>query len=401
MQYQDIIVGGCVMAEYENNNDTQFVEDTFAKFEFDYSDVPGKEYIERLNIVTTFCDYTYIYAKRNGYEGEKKDIDSLARFVFNLGSINGAPLSSVATVKNWLKKAPPSASYMGRESVYVLCFALKLNAKETKEFFLKAYLERPFNYKNIREAVYFFCMNNGLNYYNAERIINRIEEAPIIENSNAEKVTEQIGFTLLNITSEDEIVKYIINNRSGFLTYNHTATCKIKELIAECKEFAKKEHKLFNKDDISVESIDELLYIITGYYAREVENGEPVYKRSISKSKLPALAKKNFPQREQFKQIENGTASFDTIRKALIILKFYSFFADALINNAIELENGLFYEFIDETNEMLAECGYVQLYWRNPYDWLFGYCAYGSANPLDEFRNIIDVFYLDDPDIYR
>ena len=47
------------MVEYENNNATQLAEDTFADFEFDYSDVPGKEYIESLNTVTTFYDYTY------------------------------------------------------------------------------------------------------------------------------------------------------------------------------------------------------------------------------------------------------------------------------------------------------------------------------------------------------
>ena len=92
---------------------------------------------------------------------------------------------------------------------------------------------------------------------------------------------------------------------------------------------------------------------------------------------------------------------FSLVQIALIILKFYSFFADALIHKTEDLENGLFYEFVDETNELLAECGYVQLYWRNPYDWLFGYCAYGATNPLDEFKNVIDIFYLDDEDTYK
>ena len=203
------------------------------------------------------------------------------------------------------------------------------------------------------------------------------------------------------MTTENDLIKYLVNNRSGFTVQSQTATSKIKELIEECKALAKKEYNLLHNGDISVENVDELLAVITGYYARETVNGEKVYKQSISKSKLPELIRKNFPQREQFKQIEEGKASFDTIRKALIMLKFYSFFADALIHKAEGLENGLFYEFVDETNELLAECGYVQLYWRNPYDWLFGYCAYGATNPLDEFKNVIDVFYLDDEDTYR
>ena len=391
------------MAEYENNNMTQLAEDAFADFEFDYSDVPGKEYIESLNLVTTFYDYTYIYAQKNGFQEDKSNADALAKFILKLGEERNAPLSSLNTIKNWLKKAPPAANQSGRENVYILCFALGLNAKETKEFFLKAYLERPFNYKNTHEAVYFFCMNNRLSYAEAQRMIEKIESAPEVENDDAEQVTEQIGYDISLIATEDDLVKYLITNRSGFNVQSLTASRKIKELIEECKDLAKKEYKLLHNGDISVENVDELLTVITGYYARETVNGEKLYKQSISKSKLPELIRKNFPQREQFKQIEDGKASFDTIRKALIMLKFYSFFADALIHKAEDLENGLFYEFVDETNELLAECGYVQLYWRNPYDWLFGYCAYGAAdpNPLNEFKTVIDIFYLDDEDTYK
>lgn len=389
------------MAEYENNHATQLAEEIFANFEFDYGDVPGKEYIESLNTVTTFYDYTYLYAQKNGFEEDKSNADALAKFVITLGEGRKAPLSSLNTVKNWLKKAPPAANQAGRENVYTLCFALGLNAKETKEFFLKAYLERPFNYKNIHEAVFFFCMNNGLSYTDAQRMIEKIESAPEVENDDAEQVTEQIGYDISLMTTEDDLVKYLVTNRSGFTVQSQTATNKIKELIEECKDLAKKEYKLLHNGDISVGNVDELLTVITGYYARETVNGEKLYKQSISKSKLPELIRKNFPQREQFKQIEDGKASFDTIRKALIMLKFYSFFADALIHKAEDLENGLFYEFVDETNELLAECGYVQLYWRNPYDWLFGYCAYGATNPLDEFKNVIDIFYLDDEDTYK
>lgn len=390
------------MVEYENNNATQLAEDTFADFEFDYSDVPGKEYIESLNTVTTFYDYTYIHAQKKGFDEDKSNADALAKFIVKLGEERNAPLSSLNTVKNWLKKAPPSANQAGRENVYTLCFALGLNANETKEFFLKAYLERPFNYKNIHEAVCFFCMNNRLTYADAVRIIREIESIPFDNNQEeAEIVTEQVGYAISLMTTENDLIKYLVNNRSGFTVQCQTATSKIKELIEECKALAKKEYNLLHNGDISVENVDELLAVITGYYARETVNGEKVYKQSISKSKLPELIRKNFPQREQFKQIEEGKASFDTIRKALIMLKFYSFFADALIHKAEVLENGLFYEFVDETNELLAECGYVQLYWRNPYDWLFGYCAYGATNPLDEFKNVIDVFYLDDEDTYR
>lgn len=236
-------------------------------------------------------------------------------------------------------------------------------------------------------------------------MIQKIEAKPDVENKDAEQVTEQVGLAISKMNSEDELIKYLVENRSAFeKTQNQTAIAKIKELYEECKELAIKEHKrLHINDNISVKSIDDLLEAITGYNARATYEGKKVYKTSISKSKLPAAVRKNFPQREQFKQVEQfkqnekDTASFDVIRKFLIMLKFYHFFANALIENAEELEkNSFFREFVDETNEMLAKCGYVQLYLRNPYDAVFAYCAYGAANPLDEFKNVIYEFYLSD-----
>ena len=365
----------------------------------------GRKWIESLDEVKTFYEYVYFYAHKKGFKGEESDADGLAKFVFECGNERNVTLSSLNTLKNWLKKAPPSGSQQGREKVYALCFALGLDASKTEEFFLKAYLERPFNYKNINEAVYFFCLKNKLPYSKAKEMIQKIEAKPDVENKDAEQVTEQVGLAISKMNSEDELIKYLVENRSAFeKTQNQTAIAKIKELYEECKELAIKEHKrLHINDNISVKSIDDLLEAITGYNARATYEGKKVYKTSISKSKLPAAVRKNFPQREQFKQVEQfkqnekDTASFDVIRKFLIMLKFYHFFANALIENAEELEkNSFFREFVDETNEMLAKCGYVQLYLRNPYDAVFAYCAYGAANPLDEFKNVIYEFYLSD-----
>ena len=216
------------MSEYVNNNATQLAEDAFSEFDYDgYKDVPGKEYIESLNTVTTFYEYVYKYAQKNGFDGPKEDADLLANFLMKLGDDRKAPLSSLNTVKNWLKKAPPATNQAGRENVYALCFVLGLNAKETKEFFLKAYLERPFNYKNIHEAVYFFCMNNGLTYLKAKELIEKIEAIPESnQNKEAEVVTEQVGYVLSMKTTEDDFVKYIVDNRSGFAMQNQTATKK-------------------------------------------------------------------------------------------------------------------------------------------------------------------------------
>lgn len=381
----------------DNNEKTQKVEDAFSNFNFDYRDIPGKEYIKSLNTVATFLEYTQKYAKKIGYDGN--DLDSLAKYIFDKGIKNNAPLSSLTTVKNWLKKAPPASNPAGRENVYRFCFALEMDAKETKEFFLKAYLERPFNYKNIHEAVYFFCMNNGLKYTDAERIIEKIEAIPFIENKDAEVLTEKIGSDISKKKTEDDVVKYLSENRSSFTSQNQTSREKIQDLLDKCIRLVNENSDILNEGNIPVNNMETLLHVITDYKARKIQDGKKVNEKSISRSNLPKIIKKNFPSWQLYQRIKKQEASFDVIRKTLILLNFYHYFADALINNAENLEHGLFDEFVDETDILLNDCGYIQLYWRNPYDWIFGYCAW-APNPLDEFKNIIDEFYLNDSEIY-
>lgn len=410
------------------NNLTQQAEDKFSTYDFESDDtVPGKEYIETLNCVTNFYDYTWKFAKEKGYDQDRNEKEALIKYITQKCAahkdMNGKPLVSAATIKNWLENAfsedndwtGPAGNQAGRENVYRLCFALGLNAEETRNFFLKAYLERPFNYKNIHEAVYFFCLNKGLTYNDAERIIAKIEAIPFYENADAQDVTEAIGEELQKKNTEDEVIRYIVENRSGFKVQNQTATKHILELIEECKKLAEQELSGSCEDTttekISITNVDSLLNAIYGYSARSVQvdkkdhttNGTAKatyvkkYDKSISKSNFPKLIKENFPQRQQIENILVGKASFDVIRKTLIMLNFYHFFAEATLNQEEEYSKYWFDEFVDETNILLADCGYVRLYWRNPYDWMFGYCAYSldvGGNPLEQLRLLIEEFYL-------
>ena len=403
------------MKPYENSDATRLVEGKFFEYDFENSEFPGKADMEAMDSVSTFSEYVCTLSIRCGYADSPEDVGALASFVFEKCKTANVSISR-QTLVNWLTKGLPANTAGGRENVYCLCFALEMDAQQTREFFLKAYLERPFNYKNIHEAAYFFCLNNGLSYFDAQRMIGVIESAKAKENPYADNITEQIGERLSEFTTEDEFLRYIIENRSGFEIQNQSATERIEQLVDSCKAIAPKEYAISCNDDkeITVDNIDELLNVIYGYSARAVsakrdeqgntikkDNGqpvtEPVYKKSISKSNFPDLIKRNWPQREQFAQIlEKKTASYDVIRRALIMLTFYDFAANATVRHA--LEYGIFDEFTDEMNTVLAGCGYVQLYWRNPYDWMIGYCAM-SPNPLGTLRDLIEEYYLSDPTV--
>ena len=383
------------MIPVKDNQATEFVYGKFFEYDFDTNELPAKEDIEKFASISNFSDYVFIHAMRCGYSGDASDTTALVTFVSNKCKEANVGISR-QTLANWLTKGLPANTASGRENVYRLCFALEMNAVQTLEFFLKAYLERPFNYKDIHEAVYFFCLNNGKNYSDAQRIISAIESEQVKENPYADNITEQIGMRIQEFATEDELLRYIAENRSGFIIQNQTATDRINQLVESCKAIAPKEYAISYSDEkeISVSNIDELLNVIYGYSARATIDAKPVYKKSISKSNFPDLIKRNWPQREQFAQIlEKKTASYDVIRRALIMLTFYDFAANATVSDA--LEYGIFDEFTDEMNTVLAECGYVQLYWRNPFDWMIGYCAM-SLNPLETLRNLIEEYYLSD-----
>ena len=145
--------------------------------------------------------------------------------------------------------------------------------------------------------------------------------------------------------------------------------------------------------EFAVNSFESLLYVILGYRARQQEDKQKVHSKSIRYSDLPKSITSNFPTRATFQAITNGTANHDAIRKMLVLLHFYQFFAPARIEEHRSPDE-LFDEYIDELDVLLEECGYMQHYWRNPYDWMFGHCAF-QEEPLEALREIIEVFYLD------
>lgn len=393
------------MARYAEGEATQFAYGEIFHYNFEEVSLPGKDYFDTLDEYSLFTEAVRNRATALGYKEET----DLVSFLLQLCKEVGVVLSR-QTLSNWLLNGSPANSESGRENIYKLCFALKMNAVQTGEFFLKAYLERPFNYKNLHEAVYFFCMNNDLGYTEALRLIEQAEAMPIIEKPDVQEITEEIGRTLQTFRSEEVLLRYLQENRSGFAVQNQTATKRIADLITSCCNLAEKEFAILNQLEDKPKSItneDELLAVIYGYHARETSGyweknrknvPKPVYAKSISESRFPRLVRCNFPQRQQLENIKKHKASYDAIRKSLILLSFYHFFADARIKGIQSAD--LFDEFVDEMNTTLAQCGYVQLYWRNPFDWMFGHCA-EKEEPLDVLRDFIDEYYLSDPSIYN
>ncbi len=376
---------------FENGSKTQKMENNIYELDYD-QDLPGIEIIENFDEISLFKNKVLKRAKVLGFTGETDS--ELVKFLSSCCKDSGAEISR-QTISNWIKSGAPNGSAQSRENVYRLCFALKFDEQLTAEFFLKAYLEKPYNFKSVNECVYYFCLKNHLAFSEAARIIDEIKSAPDPQPDATAESTVEIRNTIYNITSEKKFKNYIIENKCVFGEESKTVKEELKKLIDSCMKTANEESRIYG-DGKEIKTIDSLLFIIYGYPARRTEARKKIFNSSISKSRFPAYIKRNFPQRQQLENILKGKGSFDSIRKALVILDFYSFFGSALINKKKHPDfddSDLFDDFISELNVLLETCGYIQMYWLNPFDWMIGYCAF-SDNPIYEFRDLIEELYL-------
>ena len=74
--------------------------------------------------------------------------------------------------------------------------------------------------------------------------------------------------------------------------------------------------------------------------------------------------------------------TYEELRKLIILLASYNFWYQLQDKNA-DIE-----DYIEEMNGYPDESGFPLMYYGNPYDWLFLYCALAD-NPLETFRGIL------------
>ena len=90
-------------------------------------------------------------------------------------SENGMELSEIAsynTLRSWFESDQrPKKGNGSRQSMFALAFAINLSVDETKELFHKIYLDRAVNYRDEKEAIFFFCLINNKTWADAKRLI--------------------------------------------------------------------------------------------------------------------------------------------------------------------------------------------------------------------------------------
>jgi len=384
------------MYRFQDNLQTQYMIDAILELDREaLVEVSETDFWKNLDNQKPFRDGINARLAQMDCSIASDDTRGKVRFITEQFSKHGIEPISEPTLKNWLTASAPDDNEKSREKVYRLCFALEMNTVETAEFFFKSYLTRPFNYKDTAEAVYFHCLLTGKPYADAVRLLKEVEAVETKIHADRDIATEELGNEIAQISDERELINFLSEHRYTKAEQYQTVTNRISELLQRCYTAATQEMPYINDKPRMVDNDDVLLDVIFDFDAAKMT-------QSIAKSALPKSLKAYWPDRQTLANIKKHNIGAEALyRKTLILLTFYDFYAKAYVAQRIKKKEvdmiGLADEFETELDQVLAECGYIQMYKRNPFDSLIFYCM-SFQNPLEQFRLIIAEFYLDKVD---
>ena len=392
-------------------NMTQYIE--LLNIEAETLSMDDDGYEEKLVEVTAlfrgFDEALTSFMDEYGYKGDLADVHAKAQFLRE--KFKTANVKQPRDFKEWFM---PNKK-LSRETAFKICFAFDLSVDETNDFFRCVQFERGFDCHNIKEAVYYFCMRNGLSYSEAEEIIKRITVPKKVKAIPNREVlyTGTIIEYINGIDDKEKLIQYIIDNINDFQYNNATAIRYIQELwfeISKADGLAAKEGSIIDRtynrqqeeevkpDDFVVAgskaSTNTIFSQILGLRNYQKSEYATKHDRSLSpvlsENKLmPLKADYCFPSQENIDKLIRGElVGYEIIRNMLIVLVFYTHWAKLIISKNDAFYSAKFSDSercLDMINARLLDAGYLKLYAGNPYDWIFMW-ALNDENPLIAFR---------------
>lgn len=399
--------------------------DQFTQMLDDWSDVLTPEdenYEDRLlqiaRLFKTFGEALTEYINNIGYSDDLSDTAGKVNFL--RGKCKAAGIDPPRDMNKWFE----GGKELTRETIFRLCFAFGLNVSQTDDFFRRVFLERSFDCHSINEAVYFFCFRTGRTWKEAQEIIAQL---PKIKSVGDIRTNREVLYTgtirkfIEGIQNPEDLIRYIKDHADQFGYNNATATRHIQRLWAELSKengLAYREGLLLGRqfnhphgkgesddDDYMVahQKGDSVWHIYaqimgldkrqTRQYGGESRNIRPLL---ANNALLPAMAEKSFPDRDGIEKLLGGKhLSHDRVRKILILLQFYTYWADVVVRSGdahVQADEFDAERCIDKINAYLLETGHQELYYGNPYDWIFLWAAKDPC-PLLAFRFYLGELY--------
>lgn len=278
------------------------------------------------------------------------------------------------TVQDWIRGTPPSTTK--RENNYKFCYALEMNIEEVAVFFRKYFLTIPFNLKDRIDAVFFYGLSQNRPYGVIKQLLDLSSSFETVK--SGEEYTRELKNVILECMDDKDFFQYLKSHCYGKEQQYQAARNKIIEIIDK-----------YNKSNYA-----ELHLNIMGFNYQDAR-----LCHMVRQAELPTEFTKSLPTNATFADIKKRKAeTYDTLRKTLVILLFYDYYLEAYkkIENFDDYQiEELFWEFHDEIDRKLIECGLIPLYVRNPFDKLILFCA-ASTYPIGTFHGLNDLRYSEE-----
>ena len=279
------------------------------------------------------------------------------------------------TVQEWVKGTTPGVT--NRKNNYDLCYALEMDFQQTAVFFQKHYLTMPFNVKSSVDAVFMYALYHKKPYSEVAELLEKSKG--FVSQENAHTSTSQILAMILDIDDDEKLLSYLsehsYDNEQQFQLARSIISDEIELVRAILLRY--EADRVLSPERLNSMTIEALL----GY---KYQQGG----KKTKDSKLPKRFTESLPNDVTLGKIVNGdVASYDLLRKTLMLLKFYNFYYEAE-NSDPNTIGGNLMDFYEELNGVLISCGFAQLYVRHPFDCLLLYCA-NSYDPIDTLYCVI------------
>lgn len=363
-----------------------------------------------------------------GYDGDDSSYIDKAKYLYervlNAG-IDRASFPSKETIRNWFKGDTIPYTDNDRLKMQLLCLALNLTLEQTNTFFRKVFAGMPFNFRNDEECICYFCIRNGKSYKEFHQLIKQLSEYRSIaeHNSTEEEIASHIikeNLSVFDLENEEELLSYLVRCVPKTEIYYRTAKRNIRHLLCSCGKLARlqsmddpaAEEKLSSTEKARAKRIQDaeavrkaifapaedvsenyrpkgINFLMGEIYGFNTDTSHSDEKKHSFRTKLSKALTRNFPKQHEIGKAlnEEHKVSSEMLRKCLILLKFYDSYSKAKLRKVDPSEYNT-NKFICETNAVLTECGFQELYIQNPYDFIFIYCArYADLNMLaDPYR---------------
>ena len=287
-------------------------------------------------------------------------------------------------INRWL-----NAETIKRENLFLIGFGLDMDDKMLTKFLTLVLKESDFDFNDPKEVIFWHCRHTGKTYQTAMSMLEDYEHLEQKEPVRADHRWQALQtMPKMYLGMEDQLWTYL--HYLKFLQIADRKATKSREMfekmylrvqqaVADYMNYYPNEFApVTRSEDINPAQIENILY--TGVAVSD--NGN---------LKAFAALKKQFKSKRLSRVRISGLLAGKTMERFDLITMIFLVYA---VNEEklSEPEGTRFTEFVEETNNLLAEAGMMALYPVNPYEAFILMCIV-SSDPLDTFAVVWEKSY--------